>query len=84
MPTILVIRNIGNVFIVILFSRHRKNACSLYLLCAAVLNFLSLTFVIPMNVYNLDHEDLGNHSIASCLILPEAMTVFGYLSYRNM
>ena len=42
-PILLVLGNIGNALIVIRFSQQRQNACSLYLLCSAIMNSLYLT-----------------------------------------
>ena len=40
----MILGNIGNVFIVIIFSRQRQNACSIYLISSAVVNIVYLTF----------------------------------------
>jgi hypothetical protein len=39
-----ILGNIGNVFIIILFRRQRQGACSIYLICAAVMNIVYLTY----------------------------------------
>jgi ABC-type Fe3+-siderophore transport system permease subunit len=44
-PTITILGEIGNIFIVILFSRRRRqNSCATFLLWAAVMNNVTITF----------------------------------------
>lgn len=43
-PILLVLGNIGNIFILILFYRQRHNPCSIYLIGSAIANLLYLTF----------------------------------------
>ncbi len=38
----MVLGSIGNVFILIIFSRHRQNACPIYLMTSAIINILYL------------------------------------------
>jgi hypothetical protein len=40
----MILGNIGNVFIVIIFSRQRQTACAIYLICAAVMNIFFVTY----------------------------------------
>jgi predicted permease len=80
MPIILIIGNIGNIFIVILFSRHRKNACSLYLICAAVMNFGFIGYIIPMGVYSLTYGDPGSYSLIFCKLRQYLLHIYSQLA----
>jgi hypothetical protein len=40
----MILGNIGNVFIVMIFHRQRHSACAIYLICAAVMNNIYLTY----------------------------------------
>lgn len=62
----LILGNIGNIFIIILFYRRRQNACSLYLLCASIMNSVALTFSGISIVYSLDYGDVANRSLFFC------------------
>jgi hypothetical protein len=57
LPTVLILGNIGNGFIVLLFSKHRKNACSMYLLSGAVMNIVYLTYNILLSLYTSYYND---------------------------
>jgi hypothetical protein len=63
---ILIFGNIGNAFIVILFSRHRQNSCSTYLLCAAFINSVFITFNISLSMYTINYGDPTIHSLVFC------------------
>ncbi len=43
-PLVITLSNIGNIFIMILFSRQQHNACSIYILSLAIINDLYITF----------------------------------------
>ena len=60
-PILMVFGNIGNMFIVMCFSRQRSNACSIYLLNLAIMNSLYLTFngLAQIFPYNYDNGTMG-------------------------
>lgn len=64
--TLMILGNIGNILIIILFYRRRQNACSMYLLCAAMMSNASLTFNGVMALYVLDYGDPTVRSIFLC------------------
>ena len=66
LPTLLVLGTIGNGFIIILFSKHRKNACSMYLLSGAVMNAVFLTFNILLILYTSYYGDPTLLSLDFC------------------
>jgi hypothetical protein len=63
---LMILCNIGNIFTVVLFYRRRQNACAMYLLCAATINSVALTFNGIINVYSLDYGDPSVYSLFFC------------------
>jgi hypothetical protein len=63
---ILILGNIGNIFIVLMFSRRRQNSCLLYLLVAAVFNSITITTSLPIALYGFDYGDPNIHSLTLC------------------
>jgi hypothetical protein len=68
LPVILILGNIGNIFIVLLFSKHRRNACSMYLKWAAVMNSAFITLNIPIALYTIDYGDPTVRSEVFCKV----------------
>jgi hypothetical protein len=66
MPLILILGGIGNIFNVIIFGQRRHNSCSMYLLCAALMNFLATTFGLSILLYTFDHMEAANSSLSIC------------------
>ena len=55
---ILILGSIGNVFIIILFSRRRRHSsCSIYLLYAVVMNSAFILSNLSLNIFALDYGD---------------------------
>jgi hypothetical protein len=54
---ILILGDIGNIFVIMMFSRYRKNPCSMYLLSAATINIAFLTFNCLTLIFPLDYAD---------------------------
>ncbi|CAF3466129.1 unnamed protein product [Rotaria socialis] len=48
MDFLLVLGDIGNSFVILIFDQHRKSACSVYLSSAAIINIIYLSFNIPI------------------------------------
>jgi hypothetical protein len=65
-PTITILGEIINIFIVILFSRRRQNSCTTFLLWAAVMNNVTITFSTIYNLYSWKHGDPALLSLAFC------------------
>jgi hypothetical protein len=68
LPLILILGNIGNVFITVLFSQRRRNSCSIYLWWAAVMNSAFITFNIPVSLYSTEYRNPTLDSLAFCKI----------------
>jgi hypothetical protein len=79
-PIFLVLGNIGNVFIVVIFSRRRQNACSFYLISLAIMNDLYLTFNSFMQVFPLYYQDETIRAVALCKLRIYVSNVFGQSS----
>ena len=56
----MILGNIGNVFIVILFRRHQQNTCLIYLISAAVASNIYLLFVgfVQLFPFNCTNESI--------------------------
>jgi hypothetical protein len=78
-PIFMVLGNIGNVFIIRLFSQQRQNACSLYLISAAVVNILYLTFTGFIQIFPIYYGDRTIRSIILCKIYTYAINVIGQM-----
>lgn len=57
---------IGNLLIVILLKRQRKNACALYLSTSAVINTIYLLFTGFMHIFPADYSDLSIGKLVLC------------------
>lgn len=60
-PILMILGNIGNIFIIILFSRHRQNACSIYILSLAIINDVYLTYNAILQMFPLYYGDQYVH-----------------------
>ncbi len=58
---VMTLGNIGNIFIMILFSRQQHNACSIYILSLAIINDLYITFnsLIRIIPYEFGNKTIG-------------------------
>lgn len=68
-PTLLVCGNIGNFFTVWILGRtlkQRMNSCALYLLCAALANWMVIDTVLVSSYYGIDHLEPIHSSNALC------------------
>ena len=65
-PIIIILGNVGNILIVILFHRRRKSSCSMYILWAAVMNSAAITFNIVHTLYTVNHGDPITSSLLFC------------------
>ena len=78
--TLLILGVIGNICIVLIFNQHNRNACSMYLMGAAVMNIISLTFAIPQNIYSSAYGDLKIRSLIYCRIRNYLGNVWGQMA----
>jgi len=79
-PIFMVLGNIGNVFIIGLFSQQRQNACSIYLISAAVVNMLYLTFTGFIQIFPIYYADGTIRAIILCKIYTYAINVIGQMA----
>jgi hypothetical protein len=75
-PSIIILGDIGNIFIVILFNRRRKNSCSTYILWAAVMNSIAITFNVIYTLYSINQGDPTIYSLIGCKLRPYIPQVF--------
>lgn len=83
MSAIVIFGTFGNTILIILFSKRRQNACSKYLLCAAVMNFINILFGSPIVIYSVDHPDPSINSLAFCRIRLYLSHIWGQI-YRYL
>jgi hypothetical protein len=67
-PILMIFGNIGNILIVLFFSRHCQNACSIYILCLAIINDVYLTYNGFLQMFLLYNTDLSVGAFAVCKI----------------
>ena len=79
-PTVAVLGIVGNILVLILFRKHHKNACALYLSGAAAMNILYLSLSVPLNVYTNERGDPSLYSLALCKLRFYMFHVWGQLS----
>ena len=77
---LMVIGNIGNAFIIIIFGRQRKTACSIYLTSSAVVNSLFLTINFCFTRFSFDYsvETLG--AITYCKVSAYVLNILGQVA----
>jgi hypothetical protein len=73
----MIMGNIGNVFIVIIFSPQRQTPCAIYLICAAVVNTVYLTFDGIASIFILYYPDRTTLVISFCKIHSYLLNVIG-------
>jgi hypothetical protein len=72
--------NIGNAFIVIIFSRQRQNACSIYLLSSAIVNILYLTFNGFIQIFPVKYIDETPTTLALCKTYTYLTSIIGQVA----
>jgi hypothetical protein len=84
-PTIIILGDIGNILILILFSQRRKNSCSMYILLAAVMNSVAITFNVIYTLYIVNYGDPTIYSLILCKLRPYIPQVFSQTArYLNI
>jgi hypothetical protein len=73
----MILGNIGNVFIAIIFSRQRQSACALYLICSAVGNSVYLTFEGIASILTLYYPDRTIRTIIFCKMYSYTLNFVG-------
>jgi hypothetical protein len=76
-PICMILGNLGNVFIAIIFSRQRESACALYLICSAVVNSIYLTFSSIAGICAFYYPDRTIRTIVFCKIYSYTLNFVG-------
>lgn len=79
-PIILSLGCTGNAYIVILFLKNHKNACTMLLLSAAIMNIIYLVFSVPLIMYTYEHGDPSLNSMSLCKLRYYLFHVWGQMS----
>lgn len=75
-----IVGNIGNVFIILIFTRQHTTACSTYLKSSAAVNFIFLMANAYFQMFPFNYSDGTNGSIIFCKVSAYILNVFGQLS----
>jgi hypothetical protein len=62
----MIMGNIGNIFIIIIFTRQRQNTCSIYLITSAIVNNLFLTFISFTEIFPFYYLNETIRAFAFC------------------
>jgi hypothetical protein len=73
----MILGNIGNVFIIIIFSRQRQGACAIYLICSAIMNIVYLTYDGIATIVMFYYPDRTILVISFCKIYKYILYIFG-------
>ncbi|CAF3411144.1 unnamed protein product [Rotaria sp. Silwood2] len=79
-PIFLVLGNIGNIFIVIIFGQQRVNACSTYLISSAIANSFYLTFNSFVQIFPFYYNDESARAFTLCKIRFYVSNVLGQIA----
>jgi hypothetical protein len=77
---LMILGNIGNIFIVLIFSRQRQSACSIYLITSAIANDVYLTFATLVQIFPFYYGDEIILAFASCKIRAYIPNLIGQIS----
>ncbi|CAF4084993.1 unnamed protein product [Adineta steineri] len=78
--TIMVLGNIGNIFIIILFTRQRQIACSIYIISSTIINSLNLIFTGFIQIFPSDYTDGTTRAFILCKLRSYLGGIFGLIS----
>jgi hypothetical protein len=73
----MILGNIGNVFIVLIFSQQRQSACAIYLICAAIVNIVYLTYDVIVTIFIFYYPDRTTGEIIFCKTNKYLLYIFG-------
>lgn len=77
---LLVVGNIGNTLVIVLFRRYFRNVSSMYLSGGALFNILYLSFNIPLTIYSYHYTDPSTYSIGFCKFQTYFSLVLGQMA----
>jgi hypothetical protein len=78
-PIFAILGNIGNVLLVIHFSRQRQNACTIYIISSAIGNCVYLICCCLIQVFPVDYNDKTLNAFAQCKLRIYALNVIGQI-----
>jgi hypothetical protein len=78
-PICMILGNIGNAFIVIIFSRQRQSACAIYLIASAVVNTIYLTFGCITAIFTFYDPSGTTGTIVFCKIYTFTLNFVGQI-----
>ncbi|CAF0791576.1 unnamed protein product [Adineta steineri] len=79
-PTVAILGGIGNIFVTIIFTRQHQNACSMYLVTAAIFNTFYLGFNRILQYFPFYYLDETARAFFLCKIRAYLPTVFGQVA----
>jgi hypothetical protein len=74
-----ILGNIGNLFIVLIFLRQRQNPCTIYIMSAAIVNSLYVTYYLLISVFPMNYRDGTLSELAACKLIIYTSNVLGQL-----
>ncbi|CAF1407593.1 unnamed protein product [Adineta steineri] len=75
-----ILGDIGNIFIVIIFLQHKQNACAIYLISAAILNSIYITFNRFVQYFPFYYSDETLRAFVLCKIRLYLPSIIGQLA----
>jgi hypothetical protein len=78
-PVLMILGDIGNLFIVIIFSKYRQNTCAIYLIALAILNSIFLTFSYFNGIFPFYYGDETIRAFVLCKLRSYLVNIFGEL-----
>jgi len=78
-PICMILGNIGNVFIVVIFSRQRQSACAIYLISSALANTIYLTFGSISSIFTFYDPSGTTSTIIYCKIYTYILNLVGQI-----
>jgi hypothetical protein len=78
-PIFMILGDIGNLFIVIIFSKYRQNTCAIYLIALAILNSIYLTFYSFNGIFPFYYGDETIRAFVLCKLRSYLVNIFGEL-----
>ncbi|CAF0748727.1 unnamed protein product [Rotaria sordida] len=78
-PICLILGNIGNIFIVMVFIRQRQNACTIYILTSAIMSDLYVNFNGFVQLFPFYYRDETPFEFFLCKMRPYLTNILGQL-----
>jgi hypothetical protein len=79
-PILMILGNIGNVFILIIFSRQRQNPCAIYLMSSSIVNSVYLISFGLVQIFSFYYGGETIFELAFCKIYGYILNVLGQIA----